>query len=168
MEDKKTSKKLATSKRVSKFRIDDNGRECTKCGEYKEWGMYSPSALGAKGKRASCKECCSARSKEYREANPEKVKQSWARYRDENIEDLRAAWKTHRGTHADERNQYSRGWRATNKQKVKELNKRYYSDNRSSEILRGREYRAANKGKMRALYKTYKQEHPHKVSEHCQ
>ena len=51
---------------------------------------------------------------------------------------------------------------------MKELNKRYYSDNRSSEILRGREYRAANKGKMRALYKTYKQEHPHKVTEHGQ
>jgi hypothetical protein len=46
--------------RGPKCRIDDGGRECTTCMEYKGWGAYSAMRAGAHGKAAKCKSCIAA------------------------------------------------------------------------------------------------------------
>lgn len=39
-------------------RVDDNGRECTKCDEYKPWTeFYDKPDGGANGKQSQCKDC---------------------------------------------------------------------------------------------------------------
>ena len=42
--------------------VDENGRQCTSCGEYKEWDAYGSSGRdGYNGRHAMCKPCRSAR-----------------------------------------------------------------------------------------------------------
>lgn len=40
--------------------ITDDGRTCTKCGEFKSWDEFYSLPNGVNGKRPSCKACCSA------------------------------------------------------------------------------------------------------------
>lgn len=39
------------------LRVDDNGRECTKCDKYKPWDEYYDKPAGKRGKQSHCKEC---------------------------------------------------------------------------------------------------------------
>ena len=41
----------------TKWRIDDDGRECSKCGQYKSWDNFSNNKHGTRGKQSWCGEC---------------------------------------------------------------------------------------------------------------
>lgn len=41
----------------SKRFVDDNGRDCSGCGEYRLWAEYNNSARGYHGKQNTCKHC---------------------------------------------------------------------------------------------------------------
>ncbi len=59
--------------------IDENGRECSKCGEYKLWGEYFLCRKSSTGHSSQCKVCIAQRSRErYRDRieNPEKYMNS--------------------------------------------------------------------------------------------
>jgi hypothetical protein len=51
-----------------KGRVDDNGRECTKCGSYKRWGQYDRAASGYFGHDSICKRCKADRLRDLRAA----------------------------------------------------------------------------------------------------
>ena len=51
----------------SKTKVDDNGRECTKCLEYKEWDFFNKNNAWPNRKQNICKECQKKAKKEYRE-----------------------------------------------------------------------------------------------------
>lgn len=54
-------------KRPPRFRVDDDGRECTKCTLYKPWASYS-AGNGARSHNSYCRECASAHYKSVPEA----------------------------------------------------------------------------------------------------
>ena len=41
----------------SKLRIDDTGRQCSKCGAYKPWSEFGKNKHGTKGRQSWCKDC---------------------------------------------------------------------------------------------------------------
>lgn len=42
---------------VSKVHVDDNGRVCTNCGQYKNWNQFNKKKKGCRGHLNLCKEC---------------------------------------------------------------------------------------------------------------
>jgi 5-methylcytosine-specific restriction endonuclease McrA len=56
------------------YKINDIGRECTSCGEFKDWGSFYDRQGGINGKRAKCKECYDHKVKTYTEINIDKIK----------------------------------------------------------------------------------------------
>ena len=55
----------------TKWRIDDDGRECSRCGEYKTWNNFPNNRHGTRNKQSWCSDCFRAYSgskklKEYR------------------------------------------------------------------------------------------------------
>ena len=44
--------------------MEEKGRECTKCGEYKEWDNFSTLKHGKNGKMSRCKKCACQYNKE--------------------------------------------------------------------------------------------------------
>ena len=57
---------------VQGFRVDDGGRECTTCREYKSWDNYTSMKRGAYGRGARCKECTATANKIKRGPNKPK------------------------------------------------------------------------------------------------
>ncbi len=55
-----------------KGRIDDNGRECSKCGTYKPWLEYGEYSHSPFGRRPTCKVCMNDRPKRDRRAATKK------------------------------------------------------------------------------------------------
>lgn len=53
-------------KSLIKWLINDNGRECTKCKEYKTWSEYSKSKTWIKWYTGVCKQCRNTYKAEYR------------------------------------------------------------------------------------------------------
>lgn len=41
----------------SKWRIDDEGRECSRCGEYKTWDHFGKNKHGTRGRQSWCRSC---------------------------------------------------------------------------------------------------------------
>lgn len=41
----------------TKTKVDENGRECTRCGHYKDWSFYRKSASNKTGYQETCKQC---------------------------------------------------------------------------------------------------------------
>lgn len=71
----------------SKCRIDDNGRECTACHEYKPWDEYAK-GHGRNNKGCQCKACNGAKSLAYYHANREARSDYWKGYYGKNKEHL--------------------------------------------------------------------------------
>ena len=49
---------------LSRYRIDEEGRECSKCGEYKAWAEYHKNKAKKNGHQSACKVCLSNYSRE--------------------------------------------------------------------------------------------------------
>ena len=60
-------------------RMDDEGRKCSKCGEYKPWSAYNDNRRGPRGKDSRCRGCI-ARARdtdEYRKAGRERARRDY-------------------------------------------------------------------------------------------
>lgn len=69
----------AASPLTPKLRVDDDGRQCTRCLEYKPWDQFPDMKTGgARGKRPRCKPCHNSdeakRMREARQASPQRVR----------------------------------------------------------------------------------------------
>lgn len=123
--------------RWAKRLIDDTGRECSKCGEYKLWDEYY-SGTGANGKTTNCKTCGRAAALkcfyDKHEANLERH----AKYRDDNRAELNKKSGEYKKAHPEAhrhnaRNDYHRNmdarkaamkvWRDSNPERALTLHK---------------------------------------------
>lgn len=64
-------------------------KTCTKCKEVKAFNLFGISSASKDGFHHRCKECCNKHAVEYRNKNPEKVKQSKKQYREANLEKVK-------------------------------------------------------------------------------
>jgi hypothetical protein len=63
-------------------------KTCTACGLRKPIGAFSRKAENPDGRRHHCRDCVSDRGREYRAANPDKVKASKASWAERNVEKM--------------------------------------------------------------------------------
>lgn len=54
----------------SSVRVDEGGRECTKCHRYKTWDEFGPAPRGTNGKNSRCRPCLAAKAEAYRAKDP--------------------------------------------------------------------------------------------------
>lgn len=64
-------------------------RACTRCREIKDIEEFSPSKRGKDGRRSHCHRCCCIASKEWRNKNADRVRETAASYRKNNPEKVR-------------------------------------------------------------------------------
>jgi hypothetical protein len=91
------------------------------------------------------------RSQQWREENPEKVKESKRKYDSE---------------HRDEINAYKRAYRLTHHDEVREQEKSSYQRNKDQKLARAREYKQEHKEEIAAKNKEYNEKNKEKLTEY--
>lgn len=150
-----------------KNHIDDDGRECSKCHEYKSWDEYSK-GNGRNGKSTTCRTCSSsaalayfyehheesiAKKAIYREANRDSENARSSRYKKEHPEKNRANSRNDYWRNRDARLAASKQWREDNPEKDAECFRR---KKRKNPDLYKEIQRAANK--------RFRENHPEDVA----
>ena len=161
-------KKKGTKPSKSKCRIDDQGRECTKCGKYKEWSEYHSKPGGAKDKAPLCAECEKAKLKAYRAAQPDKVRALQREWRTANPEKSRASRAAWQSANPAKVKEHQKNWRAVNAGEISEYNRRYLSENPERTKARVKAWVASNSEKAKAVHKSWRLANPAKLSEYTQ
>ncbi len=70
-------------------------KKCTKCGEVKELGEFNKQKGNPDGLNYKCRECLRADKKKWREANPDKVKQSRRKWKGKNKDKVKTESRRH-------------------------------------------------------------------------
>ncbi len=60
--------------------INKKGRDCSVCGEYKEWDEFPLEKYRKTGHRSACKPCWSDNRKEYYQCKKEEIRKQQAEY----------------------------------------------------------------------------------------
>lgn len=132
--------------------VDANGRECSKCGEYKLWSDYSKDKHGYMGHVSMCKSCRTQHFNEWKKANQGKYTACQRAYASENADRMRERSKTwmreYRKTlPPGEAARQLRAWQTANKERFLALCKSY-RERVGEDALRARrrQQRQANPG----------------------
>lgn len=126
-------------------------KACTRCGEMKPVGEFSPQARGKFGCKAECKRCIALRAKTHREANPDKVAASASSYRASNPDKIKES---------------SAAWALRNADKIKDGAAKRYADNPEKFILAAAKWRVDNPERVLKTAKMWRQNNPesHKIA----
>jgi 5-methylcytosine-specific restriction endonuclease McrA len=116
----------------------EQGKVCTKCGEFKIYAEFYKNKIYKDGYRGQCKECMKQGMKQYNQENKEQIAEYMKQYRQENREQISKRMK-----------QYAR----ENKEHISEYMKRYYQENKDQIA----EYQQENKEKITEYMKQYRQ-----------
>jgi hypothetical protein len=135
-------------KERKKYRIDDKGRECSKCGKYKLWEEFNDC------KPTECKECI---SKTYQE-NKETVAERHKEYRNNHTDSIREYQEVYRKNNKELIQENSRKYYQDNIENFKESNTKYYAENKDKVIEINTKYYAENKDKMLEKKNQYQKE----------
>jgi hypothetical protein len=115
---------------MGKYLINDTGRECSGCGEFKEWEEFGKDKSSSSGHKPTCKVCSHGnyllnrnkeieRQKEYREKNREEIasKNRDLYHLNQNMEILRS--KEYRKKNPEKRKETQKNYRNGNKDKIR-------------------------------------------------
>jgi 5-methylcytosine-specific restriction endonuclease McrA len=144
---------------------------CKTCGGEKDITDFYKQRSGKFGVMAVCKICWKKHVKEYRDTNPEKVKERKRleritykkRYKDyatkyyiENKETIVPKLAAYRLTHKEEKSIRGKEYYNENKDKLKAIGCRYYSNNKDAVLIATKKYRDTHKEKISDYNKYYK------------
>jgi hypothetical protein len=127
---------------------DQGYKRCVTCEESKSVGEYYLNCAAKDGFTTDCKECRKARSRAWREDNPERVAANTRRWYEANRE--RAAENRKR-------------WDLENADRVGELSRRWHEENRDKKRAANRRWRRENPEKEAAKSLRYRERYPEKV-----
>ena len=156
----------------SELRVDEAGRECTKCGQYKTWDEFYEHAHGRNGRQSRCKRCCSDASLENYFANHDERIAYKHKYYEENREELirkATEWKRE-NPEANRRHSMDDYWR--NREVRIEARKQRERDNpqpyRECERVKREKKPELYRAIARAGAKRWREKYPEKVAENEQ
>lgn len=133
--------------RKAKGIINEEGRTCTKCGEFKVWGEFNNHKIGINGKHSKCRGCF----KKYGEENKEAIAENKKQYREENRDVIAAKKKQYREENREAIAEYKKQWYEENRDAVLAQKKQYYEDNRDVRTEYKKQWNISP-----AKYKTFK------------
>lgn len=116
----------------------EEGRNCTKCGDFKSWSEFSKNKRNSSGHTSRCKSC----DHEYYKANKDKISQREAAYYENNKEKVRTR---------------AANYYAINKDNIRKQHAKWHDSNRDSVSKRKASDRKANKEKYRERSRNYYQ-----------
>jgi hypothetical protein len=128
----------------------DEGKICTKCGEWKLLDEYYKQKAGKHGLHSWCKPCFLLSSKEYRANNKDTIAATKRKYREDNKEKVAAA---------------SKRWREENKDKKKADDAAWREENRERFLSTSAEYKKNNPEKVKEWKKDWAEKNPDKIRE---
>jgi len=125
------------------------GKNCTKCGEWKPLSAYSKASNQGSGFRPRCKACSSADQKAYFAANPGRAAEIRARRKERAPLAGAASTAKYRASNADRVREDQRAYREKNREAMRARDRARYAANREREIAADAAYRLANADKLK-------------------
>jgi hypothetical protein len=149
-----------------KYLITEKGRECPKCGEFKEWEEFGKRKGRPSGYASSCKECGRKYARKYSKSNKQKINQYAKEYRSNNKEQIEEYMVGYRTTNAENTKEYNKRYKEENKESLKEhylenfeatrhIREQYYCNNKEVMQSNNKRYRHNNKEGIKAKAKRY-------------
>jgi hypothetical protein len=124
-------------------------KKCKACGELKLLSEFRLNRMMRDGHRSLCKPCSKENDRQYRVANPEKIRKNQRRFRVANPEKVRENDRRWRVANPEKRKENDRRYRIENPEKIKEKNRRF----RVANPEKVREYRRLESKKRRSTLK---------------
>lgn len=162
------------------MKMAEQGKVCTKCGEWKLLTGFHKNRTGADGLAHWCKACVAAYGRAWRADNPEKViaqQKAWREanseraavyqkaWREANPERVTAYQKAYRETNREEITARKKAYREANKEEVAARQKAWHEANKEEVAAQGKVYREINREEIAARKKDYRKANPDKVRE---
>lgn len=138
-------------------------KKCTKCGIEKDLSEFSRRNDRPCGRLATCKECSNKRNKEWRDTNPQKIREKNKRWNKANPDKVRLYARKTRAKNPEKVRARARKWELANADKEKQRKKKWQKENplKAKESIRKwmmkrpdyvKVYRAANPEKVKAMH----------------
>ena len=105
-------------------RIDTDGRECNKCGDYKPWSEFTRNSRGPRGRRSECRACRKAYSAEYYKLNSAEILARNVAYMTEHREEMLAYQAAYRAENAEKIKRWIAEWAAANPERRRAMKSR--------------------------------------------
>ena len=117
------------------------------------------------GLRHECKVCTAERTKQYYEANKERIAERLKRHYEANKEKIAEYKKQYREANKEKIAEYHKQYREANKEKLAERHKQYREANKEKLAERKKQYYGANKEKYAERHKQYRGNMPAAIYE---
>jgi 5-methylcytosine-specific restriction endonuclease McrA len=137
----------------------EQGKTCTKCGEWKPFEGFSKDKNKKYGLASHCKECV----KKHRQKNKEQIKEYDKQYYQKNIEQKKQYYQENIERYKKNDKQYYQ----KNKERVREYHKQYYQENVEQYQKQKKRYRQENKIEINEKNKQYYQKNKERISEYA-
>lgn len=121
---------------------EPTGRRCVRCGEIKPTDRFARQKTKSDGLDAKCKDCRCELTRQWREADPERARESSRRYREANPEKRRETVRRYQQANPERIREKAARWRATHPQAP---NGRYHANPESIKASARRQHAAKRK-----------------------
>lgn len=119
-------------------------KECSKCSKVIALEGFCKHKTSLGGRMSTCKACDCERTRKYREANPEKARESVRKYREDNSEKIRESVRKYYEANSEKVRKSVRNYREVNPEKMREMDRKYRRNNLEKKRERVRNWQAAN------------------------
>jgi len=138
-------------------------KTCTKCSQTKALDAFGKHKSSKGGIRASCKPCEVDNYRAYREANPQKVKESKRMWAKKNPDKMLVMWRRYQAKYKMRLSDYNKSYRQENLEGLKSQSKKYYLENKDAVLARNKNYLILNPQVVRISSRNYRANHPERA-----
>ena len=153
--------KRAGYSKNGRFKVTEEGRECTECGEFKEQSEFGPRPEVKSGMQSKCKVCMQLLGLEYYNENKEKIairnKEYYNSIKDEKN-------KRKREMYGEEEQKKAKEYYDSNREKILEQKKEYHEKNKEEKNKKSREYYSTHKEEAKESSKNYRKNNKEKIT----
>jgi 5-methylcytosine-specific restriction endonuclease McrA len=142
-----------------------NGKICSTCKEWKSVASFSRRQLGPDGYQANCKDCSTAKAKQWNKENSEKIREKKRVYAEMHREKIREYRRVYDLEHREKRLAYIHAYDRANRERKSERRREFYRKNpEAQERDRGarREFQRAHKEEQRERERRWIKANPDK------
>jgi hypothetical protein len=145
--------------------INEAGRTCTKCGEFKAWGEFNRDKKGINGKASRCSECKKNINKKYYEENRDVLLEYNKQYREDNRDSILESKRQYYEENRDAILAQKKDYYKENRDIILETKKEYREENKAIIAERNKHWREENRDIIADYQKQYREENRDIIAE---